>query len=318
MTTRPTRIPFTRLLLVALLWSTTSPVFAQNAADADKLFDKGKQLMAENKLAEACTAFEDSQRLAPATTTEMNLANCREKNDQLATAHELFMHVAKELEGKPESKKLREVALQRAATLQPRLSTLTLVVPSASQVRGLQLQLDARQITATQWNQPIPLDGGMYKLIARAEDRIEWTTTIALSPSGDTKTIEVPTLADATGPSKGSSTPAESRGSLKLPIIFGIAAVGLGGAALGLELWGRSLYQDSKDEILDRQRQLELLDSANARHIPAQIAGIAALGCATAAVVFYVTRDKGTETRPIAITPVTTPTSVGVSAFARW
>ena len=315
MTTRPTRIPFT-FLLVALL-STTSLAFAQAAADADKLFDKGKQLMAENKLAEACTAFEDSQRLAPATTTEMNLANCREKNDQLATAHELFMHVAKELEGKPESKKLREVALQRAATLQPRLSTLTLVVPSASQVRGLQLQLDARQITATQWNQPIPLDGGMYKLIARAEDRIEWTTTIALSPSGDTKTIEVPTLADAKGPSTVPSTSAESRGSLKLPIIFGIAAVGLGGAALGLELWGRSLYQDSKDEI-DRQRQLELLDSANARHIPAQITGVAALGCAAAAVVFYVTRDKGTETRPIAITPVTTPTSVGVAAFARW
>jgi hypothetical protein len=306
-----------RCLAVALVVATGSPAFAQNAAEAEKLFDHGKQLMAENKLAEACTAFEESQRLAAATTTEMNLANCREKNDQLATAHELFMQVAKSLEGKPESKKLREVALQRAATLQPRLSTLTLVVPSASQVRGLQIQLDSRSLTTAQWNQPIALDGGSYKLIARAEDRIEWTTTVALSPSGDTKTIEVPTLANASGSQKVAPPPTTSSGSLKVPIIFGIAAVGLGGAALGLELWGRSIYQESKDEIFDRERQLELLDSANARHLSAQVAGIAALGCATAAVVFYVTRDKGKES-PVAITPVTTPTSVGVSAFARF
>lgn len=307
-----------RALAVALVVATASHASAQNAAEADKLFDKGKQLMTENKLSEACTAFEESQRLAPATTTEMNLANCREKNDQLATAHEMFMQIAKSLEGKLESKKLREVALQRAATLQPRLSTITLVVPSASQVRGLQIQLDSRSIGASQWNQPIPLDGGMYKLIARAEDRIEWTTTVALSPSGDTKTIEVPTLTDAKGASTVPSKAASSGGSLKLPIIFGIAAVGLGGAALGLELWGRSLYDDTKAEMFDREKQLELLDSANARHISAQIAGIAALGCATAAVIFYVTRDKGKESSPVAITPVTTPTSVGVSAFATW
>jgi hypothetical protein len=309
-----------RALLVAVAVTTATPAAAQNTAEADKLFDKGKQLMAENKLAEACTAFEESQRLAPATTTEMNLANCREKNEQLATAHEQFMRVANSLEGKPEAKKLREVALQRAATLQPRLSTLTLVVPSASQVRGLQIQLDSRSIASSQWNQPIALDGGMYKLIARAEDRVEWTTTIALSPSGDTKTIEVPTLTDAKGPTTTApnpETPSGAGGSLKLPIIFGIAAVGLGGAALGLELWGRSIYQESKDEIFDRERQLDLLDSANARHISAQVAGIAALGCATAAVVFYVTRDKPTESS-VAIAPVTSSTSVGLAAFARW
>ncbi|MFN0249420.1 MAG: hypothetical protein ACKV2T_21215 [Kofleriaceae bacterium] len=307
-----------RALLVAVAVTTASPAAAQNTAEADKLFDKGKQLMAENKLAEACTAFEESQRLAPATTTELNLANCREKNEQLATAHEQFMRVANSLEGKPESKKLREVALQRAAQLQPRLSTLTLVVPSASQVGNLQLQLDARSIAPSQWNQPIALDGGMYKLIARAEDRVEWTTTIALSPSGDTKTIEVPTLAEAKGPETVARKPdAAAGGSLKLPILFGVAAIGLGGAALGLELWGRSIYQESKDELFDRERQLDLLDSANTRHISAQVAGIAALGCATAAVVFYVTREKRTESS-VVIAPVTSPTSVGLAAFAHW
>ncbi len=310
-------------LAVTLAVATASPALAQNAVEAEKLFDKGKKLMKENKFAEACTAFDDSQRLAPATTTEMNLANCREKNEQLATAHEMFVQVAKSLEGTPESKKLREVALQRAAMLQPRLSTLTLVVPSASQVPGLELQLDARTLAPTQWNQPIALDGGSYTLIARAEDRLEWTVTVALSPSGDTKTIEVPALEDAKAVSTAPVAPprtSSSGGSSKLPIIFGIAAVGLGGAALGLELWGRSIYKDSEASGDDRERQLELLDSANARHIPAQIVGVAALGCATAAVVLYVTRDKrhqGAES-PVAITPTTTPTSIGVSAFGRF
>lgn len=306
-------------LFVALALATASTATAQNSADADKLFDKGKALMGQNKFAEACTAFEDSQRLAAATTTAMNLANCREKNEQLATAHEMFMQIAKELEGKPESKKLREVALQRAATLQPRLSKITLIIPSASQVRGLEIQLDSKVIPASQWNQPIPLDGGMYKLIARADDRIEWTTTVGLSPSGDTKTIEVPTLTEAKAASPISAPVKKAGGgSLKLPIIFGVAALGLGGAALGFELWGRSIYSDAEDEIFDRPRQVELWDQANTRHYVAQGAGIAAIGCAAAAIVFFVTRDKGTESAPVAIAPVTTPTSVGLTAFARW
>ena len=308
-----------RGLLLAVVVATAARANAQNSGDADKLFDKGKQLMAQNKLSEACTAFEDSQRLAAATTTAMNLANCREKNDQLATAYEMFLQVANELEGKAESKKLREVALQRAGSLAPRLSKLTLIVPAASQIRGLEIQLDSRSIAAAQWNQPIALDGGMYKLIARAEDRVEWTTTVAIAPSGDAKTIEVPTLADA---QPTASTPVRtdepSSGSLKMPIIFGIAAVGLGGVALGFELWGRSIYSDAEAEMFDRDRQVDLWDQANTRHYVAQAAGVAALGCTAAAIVFYVTRDKPKESSSLAIMPVTSPTSVGVQAFARW
>lgn len=308
-----------RLSLVAVL-ATASFAHAQSStSEADALFDKGKKLMAENKLAEACTAFEESQRLA-ASTTAMNLANCREKNDQLATAYDQFLQVAKQLEGKtdPGNKKLREVALQRAGALSPRLSKLTLIVPSASQVRGLQLQLDARTIEPAQWNQPLPLDGGMYKLIARAEDRVEWSTTIAISPSGDAKNIEVPTLTE-TNPREESRphVARSSGGSLKLPLIFGVAALGLGGAALGFELWGRAIYSDAEDELFDRDRQVELWDQANTRHYMAQGAGIAAIGCAAAAVVFFVTRDKGDES-PVAIAPVVSPTSAGLAAFASW
>ena len=308
-----------RWWIVAAVLAGATHARAQPAADADKLFDKGKQLMAANKLAEACTAFEDSQRLAPAITTAMNLANCREKNEQLATAHELFMTVAKELEGKPESKKLREVALQRAALLQGRLSKIVLVVPTASQVPGLEIQLDARSLPAAQWNQPITLDGGSYTLVARATDRTEWTTTVALAPSGDTKTVEVPVLADTKAAPTPTPVATTQQGSRKLPIAFGIAAIGLGATALGLELWGRSLYQQSKDELFDETRKRDLYDSANARHIPAQIAGIAALGCAAAAVVFYVTRDKPRESQTsVAIAPVASPTNLGLAAFATW
>jgi hypothetical protein len=102
-----------------------------------------------------------------------------------------------------------------------------------------------------------------------------------------------------------------------LPLIFGIAAVGLGGAAVGLELWGRSIYRDSEQELSDRDRQLDLLDQANTRHISAQITGAVAVGCAAAAVVFFVTRDKGKES-PVAIAPIVSPTSAGLAAFATW
>src|SRR5262245_2576555 len=63
----------------------SSPAAAQ-PADAQRLFDDGRRLLAAGKLAEACAAFDASERLDPRPTTELNAAACHERSGELATA----------------------------------------------------------------------------------------------------------------------------------------------------------------------------------------------------------------------------------------
>ena len=65
-------------------------VGAQSAAQAEALFRQGKEQMAAGKYAEACAAFEASQKAEAATSTLLNLANCREKNGELDPVQEGF------------------------------------------------------------------------------------------------------------------------------------------------------------------------------------------------------------------------------------
>src|SRR5262245_29770842 len=60
------------------------------SAEADMLFDQARSLMDQGKIAEACVAFDASQKLSPAVSTLFNQASCREKNSQLATAYGLW------------------------------------------------------------------------------------------------------------------------------------------------------------------------------------------------------------------------------------
>ncbi|MBA2542208.1 MAG: tetratricopeptide repeat protein, partial [Deltaproteobacteria bacterium] len=77
--------------ILATVLATTATAAADSRTDqADALFRQGRAHAAAGRLAEACAAFDDSQQLAPATTTLFNQADCREKNRQLATASRLF------------------------------------------------------------------------------------------------------------------------------------------------------------------------------------------------------------------------------------
>ncbi|HEU4733834.1 MAG TPA: hypothetical protein VFT22_38340 [Kofleriaceae bacterium] len=69
--------------VVATLGALERPVRADRA---DQLFKKGKKLLAEKRYPEACTAFEDSDRLDPGIGAKLNVAKCYEEWGRLATA----------------------------------------------------------------------------------------------------------------------------------------------------------------------------------------------------------------------------------------
>src|ERR1043165_7438851 len=86
----------TRAVLGCVLLAVAAPAHAQSKAQAEVLFRRGVELMDAGKVDEACDAFEDSQKLDPVTSTLLNLAACREKRGQLATAWGLFLEAERE------------------------------------------------------------------------------------------------------------------------------------------------------------------------------------------------------------------------------
>jgi tetratricopeptide (TPR) repeat protein len=61
-----------------------------HADRADELFKKGKKLLAEKQYAEACIAFEDSDRIDPGIGAKLNVARCYQEWGKLATAWRWF------------------------------------------------------------------------------------------------------------------------------------------------------------------------------------------------------------------------------------
>ena len=73
------------LIAIALCSVGQMRAYAQSA-EAEAAFGEGDRLMAAGKIAEACDAFEASNRVEQRAGTLIRLGECREKNRQLASA----------------------------------------------------------------------------------------------------------------------------------------------------------------------------------------------------------------------------------------
>jgi hypothetical protein len=341
----------TRALVVGLglgLGLAAAPVrgVAQPATvQAQSLFDEGRKLMKAGKIAQACDAFEASEKLDPVVTTLLNLADCREQNRQLATAWGAFVE-AQRMARAAGNDKLLKVAASHAHKLAPRLSRLTISVPADHQVAGLTVLRGDEPIDPAGWNHALPVDGGSYAFTARAPGREPWTTSRTIKAEGDNVSIEIPRLFDASPspppavaapaapkppavaaptapkpavPDRRASAP-EPRDppqgrSRVLPLALGAGALVLGGAALGFDLWGDRTYDRAKAAMTQRDQDA-LYHAANTRRYAAQGFAVAAIGCAGAAAYFYF---RGGESRPAtAIAPVVAPDGAGLAVLGRW
>jgi hypothetical protein len=303
------------LLAVVVLVALGAPHAVAQPATADAEFKRGKALMAEGKVAAACDAFDKSQALEPNVSTILNQANCREKNNQLATAHALFTQAAIQTDRSSEvsTVQLHNVALDRAAKLGARVSIVTLDIPADARVLGLTIKRGGTAIDPTLWAQPIELDGGTYAFEITATDRIPTTVSVTVAAEKDRKTVTIPTLlvidkpppdttkppvdttkppADTTKPGDAGKPPVEIKKpvpvepepaaptSRTLAYVVGGGGVALAATAVVFHLWANSTYDDAVVEGNDKT-QSDLWHSANTRRyvaIGTGIAGVAAIG----------------------------------------
>src|SRR6476646_7884960 len=82
---------------------------------AEALFRSGREAVDRGDWQTACARFEESHRLEPAVGTVFNLANCREKLGQLASAWQRFREVKERL---PPGDERSAVTDQRIAALE--------------------------------------------------------------------------------------------------------------------------------------------------------------------------------------------------------
>jgi hypothetical protein len=210
----------TRWLVVSLIvLAAASPrAFAQSASvQAQSLFEEGRKLQQAGKLAEACAAFESSQKLDPAVTTLLNLADCREQNHQLATAWGAFSD-ANRMARTSSNDKLARVASTHAKKLEPRLSKLTISVPADRKVAGLEVLRGNDPVDPASWNHALPIDGGTYTITARAPGANPSSTLVTVAAERDTKVVEIPDLCNLPRDIDKSAAPPSPRVGVVPPI----------------------------------------------------------------------------------------------------
>lgn len=301
------------------------PARAQQNPQAEQLFRRGQALVKEGKFAEGCETLEASQRLESNVTTLLNLAACREKNGQLATAWALFLRAAAEARKTPSDHVLVQVAIDRSATIEPRLPYLTVSVPDTSRVEGLVISVDGRDLDPAEYNQGIPVDPGSHDVVGRAPGHEPWRTTAAIA-AAERKSVEVPRFKEvaklAPAPPRpdradaardAGATPRGMPGLRKAAI--GAGAVGVVGLAAmtAFGLQARSTWNQAQADNDD-----ELRRDAESRAGLATIGGVVGVAGVAAGVTLWLVGKPSRAERRSAWMPIVGDRELGLAVGGRF
>jgi hypothetical protein len=218
------------------------PAHAQSAGDkatAEGLFGDGRRLMSQANYREACPKFEASLKLDPGVGAMLNLADCYEKNGQTASAWAEFREASSAARAAG-SRDREELARQRAASLEPKLSRLTIVAGKQS----AQVTRDGTVVDSAAFGTPMPVDPGKHVIEATAPGKQKWSKSIDVA-AASRASVEVPVLQDGlpatastTVPLAVSAAPKEgeapaSGASTQRTLAIGAGVVGVVGVAAG-------------------------------------------------------------------------------------
>ncbi len=221
---------------LSLVLTLSAPSRAQDAADranAMDAFDAAQALLEQGNTKEACGKFAESQKLDPQLGTLLHLADCYERNGQLASAWLGFREAGELAEKRNDPR--QSVAAERATALRPRLSQMKLELP-AELPAGTVIQRNGATISETHWRAPTALDPGSYQIVVSAPSHEPFRSSVEVKGEGAVTTLTVPALHRATLASAAPIAPTEEPRSrsvweAKWPALVA-AGVGVGGAVV--------------------------------------------------------------------------------------
>jgi hypothetical protein len=263
----------TAVVVWAVLGLWAAPAAAQNAA-AEALFNQGRDLMKQKKFAEACEKFQDSHELDPSVGALLNLADCREKNGQIASAWAAFREAAS-LARQRSDKRREQTAMENAKKLEGRLSYLVIEVPDEARVDGMILRRNGETVVSALWDEKVPVDPGKYVIRVEAPGYRPAELEVDVEPRGGEARAQVPPLEPApqapggsgqrppANPESGDGAPGEmivdqpAAGAGGMPtgrkVAIGVGAAGVVGLGVGavFGLRASSQWDKAKAECVD-------------------------------------------------------------------
>jgi len=297
-------------LALALAAVTITPTAEAEPTDADRtaaeaLFRENKRLMDEGNYGEACPRLAESQQRDPGGGTLLTLALCHEQQGKLATAWAQFRE-ALGMAREAQRQERITMAEEHIAALEPRLPKLTVVVPSAATVEGLEVSLDGSSAVL---GTPLPIDPGEHELNATAPGRKPWSETFSIDES-EARTLKVTVLDDAPQapppppvPEPVPVPPAkeDARGGGTQQVIgfiaggLGLAAIGAGAVAGGIAISKRGDSDDQCPEERCTQLGVDLNEDAKTAALVSNIGVFGGLGLLAVGTVLVLTAGSSDD-----------------------
>jgi hypothetical protein len=338
-----------RWSLAIVLHASAALAQTDQRAAAQVLFDQGKSLVTRGKFAEACPKFAESKRLDPGIGTMLWLADCLENNGQTASAWAEFKEAAAAAALRRDGRE--KIARGRADELAPKLSFLTITVPSPD--ARVEVRRDDVAVGPAEWGVAVPVDPGKHTVAASAPGQRAWSTAVQIPERGGSTSVAVPALepvADAapdvhsaaagaedgasaepgapsaplaTAPPREVQPTAPRAGVTQRTIGLGVAGVGVVGVGLSLVfgLRAMSTYNDSNTNghcLPDNECDSTGKDDrSNARTLAAvsTVAFIAGAAALAGGVYLYFSAPSG-NTRAIALAPLVSRGAGGLTLNA--
>lgn len=228
--------------LIPLAVLVSAPAFAAptavNAGAGQSLFDDGLRLKKAGQYKEALDKFQRSQELSPSVGALVQMGECYEKLDKLASAWGAY-HEGENLAARLNDPRRADVA-KLAAALAPKLAHLTLTVPS---IEGLSVTRGGTKIDPATYNTEVPIDSGSYLVEATAPNRKPWSGKLEVAPGANAK-LTIPDLEAApvaeTPPTKPVDAAANTQRTVGIALEIGggaLLATGLVFGALTMSSW---------------------------------------------------------------------------------
>ncbi|MGE0400676.1 MAG: tetratricopeptide repeat protein [Kofleriaceae bacterium] len=285
---------------IAAISLALSPAHAQSV-EAETLFVDGEKAMAAGQYDKACEAFAASNRIEERAGTLINLGLCEEKRERFASAWIAFREALTRVKDPVK----KQVATERSAAVEAKMSYLTIELPDASKVDGLAVTRDGQPVDPALFGRAIPIDGGKHTVVARAPGRTAWTGDVMIAKERDKSTVLIPLLAAET--TTGVAPPIERPPAIEtsnrhrgLVIAFGTVAVA--GLAVGvygsvrsrqLDTDANGLCPDLSMPCADADRANDLLDRRDTHALVANLGfGVAAVGALAAGIAWYTGRSS--------------------------
>lgn len=298
---------------------------ADNKDKADALFKRGKKLMHDKRYADACEAFESSQKLDPGIGTQLNIAKCYEEWGKLARALVAYQAAEKAATdaNDPRVPKIHELVV----ALDPDVPRLTLKLGGDAPA-GLKVTLDGRPVDT--FNEAFVVDPGPHTIEWAVGGGDKRRKIVPLDRGGASEvTLDMPAHVASGEPAPSDTTAAEpSRGAPRGRVqrITGLALGGAGLVAIGvssyLTLSARGDYNDALDMYCGGMKDncdatgLSLTHDARSTANKATIVVIAGAALVAGGAALYLLAPNGeapaAERQTVYLAPALSPTSVGV------